>query len=384
MQRRTVLILSGAAAAAIGGALVLAPGGAPPPSPAGAALAFPGLAQRLQSAAKLEAVRHDGTLTVERRGETWVLPAKGGYPVRQEKVRELLTGLTELRLTEPRTSNPELLDRLGLEDPARAGATSTLLRVLDARGGVVAELVIGRRRVRTQGNVPESAFVRRPNESQAWLAEGRIPVDSDPQLWLDRDIANLARERVRRVSITRSGEAPIVVTRSGDPDGRFSLAEPAGAPAEETNLDEVGRAFEFLTFLDVRPEADIPGEALGEARFEFSDGLAVVVRPRKEGETIWVTLAAEGDDEAARLNARWRGWAYQVGQWKEKAFVPRLADLRPAEEAPQPSAEGAPAQDAPAQEAPATAAPPGAQPAPAPAPAEGAPAAPQGGTPQPQ
>lgn len=379
MQRRTVLILSSAAAAAIGGAMLLTPVEAPPPSPAGAALAFPGLAQRLQAAARLEAVRHDGTLTIERRGETWVLPAKGGYPVRQDKVRELLTGLTELRLTEPRTSNPELLDRLGLEDPARAGATSTLLRVLDAQGGVVAELVIGRRRVRTQGNVPESAFVRRPNENQAWLAEGRIPVDADPQLWLDRDIANLARERVRRVSIARSGEAPIVIIRSGDPDGRFSLAEPAGAPVEETSLDEVGRAFEFLTFLDVRPAAEIPGEALGEARFEFSDGLAVLVRPRKEGETIWVTLAAEGDDEAARLNARWRGWAYQVGQWKEKAFVPRLADLRPAEQAPQPPADDAPAGAAPARDAPAAA-----QPAPAPGQAEGAPAAPPGEAPRPQ
>jgi hypothetical protein len=348
MHRRTLLIMSGAATIAIGAALLLTPGETPPPSPAGAALAFPGLAQRLQSAVRLEAIRHDGTLTVERRGETWVLPAKGGYPVRQEKVREVLTGLTELRLTEPRTANPDLLDRLGLEDPTRAGATSTLLRVLDAQGAVIAELVIGRRRVRTQGNVPESAFVRRPNETQAWLAEGRIPVDSDPQLWLDRDIANLARERVREVRIARGGEAPIVITRSGDPDGRFTLVEPAGAPAEETNLEEVGRAFEFLTFLDVRPEAEIPGEPLGEARFAFSDGLAVVVRPRKEGEAIWVTLAAEGDDEAARLNARWRGWAYQVGQWKEKAFAPRLADLAPAPEAGQPPpAEAASAPAAP-------------------------------------
>ena len=202
MQRRTLLLLSGPAAAALGGALVLTPRTADEPLPGGASLAFPGLAQRLQAAARIEAKRHDGTLEVARRGETWVLPAKGGYPVRQEKVRELLTGLTELRLTEPRTANPELLGRLGLDDPGREGSTATLLRVLDAQGGVIAELVIGRRRVRTQGNVPESAYVRRPNENQAWLAEGRIPVDSDPQLWLDRDIANLPRERVRRVTAT--------------------------------------------------------------------------------------------------------------------------------------------------------------------------------------
>ncbi|MBR0679140.1 DUF4340 domain-containing protein [Roseomonas eburnea] len=335
MNRRTLLLLSGAAVVAVGGALLLKPSEAPPPSPAGAALAFPGLAQRLQAAARIVATRHDGTLEIARRGETWVLPAKGGYPVRQEKVRELLTGLTELRLTEQRTANPDMLDRLGLEDPTRQGATSTLLRVLDAQGGVIAELVIGRRRVRTQGNVPESAYVRRPDESQAWLAEGRIPVDADPQLWLDRDIANLPRERVRRVAIARAGQPPLVLARSADPDGKLQVTEPAEAPpTEETALDEVGRAFEFLTFLDVKPEAEMPGEALGETRFELTDNLAIVVRPRKEGEAIWIALAAEGDDEAARLNARWRGWAYQVGQWKEKSFVPLLSDLRRQEEAP--------------------------------------------------
>lgn len=347
MQRRTLLLLSGAAVAAIGGALLLNPGEAPAPSPAGAALAFPGLAQRLQSAARIVAARHDGTLEITRRGEMWVLPAKGGYPVRQEKVRELLVGLTELRLIEPRTANPEMLDRLGLDDPSKEGSTATLLRVLDAQGGVIAELVIGRRRVRTQGNVPESAFVRRPGENQAWLAEGRIPVDSDAQLWLDRDIANIPRERVRRVAVNRAGQPALVLTRTGEPDGRLQVTEPADAPpTDEASLDEVGRAFEFLTFLDVKAEAEIPGEPLGDSRFELTDNLAILLRPRRDGEAIWVTLAAEGDDEATRFNARWRGWAYQVGPWKEKSFIPQIADLRRQEEAP------SPAEDAPADETP--------------------------------
>jgi hypothetical protein len=362
MDRRSLLLLSGAAVAAVGGALLLKPGTEAPPPPSGAALAFPGLAQRLQGAARIEAKRHDGTLEITRRGETWVLPAKGGYPVRQEKVRELLVGLTELRLTEPRTANPELLDRLGVEDPDRPGATSTLVRVLDAQGGVIAELVIGRRRVRTQGNVPESAYVRRPGENQAWLAEGRIPVDSDPQLWLDRDIANFPRERIRRIAVARTGQPPLVLERSGEPEGTLRITDPADAPrADETSLDEAGRAFEFLTFLDVRPEADIPGEPLGEGRFELTDNLAIVVRPRKDGEALWVTLAAEGDDEAARLNARWRGWAYQVGAWKEKAFVPLLSDLRAAETPPAEAPEAPPA-DAPPAATPPVAAPPAGSP----------------------
>ena len=340
MQRRSLILLGSAAVIAMAGALLIKPPQPPAPPVGTGALAFPGLAQRLPNAARIEVRRHDAALEIIRRGDVWVLPTKGDYPIRQEKLRELLTGLTELRLVEPRTGNPELVDRLGLEDPMGAGATSALLRVLDAQGAALVELVIGRRRVRTQGNVPESAYVRRPNENQAWLAEGRIPVDADPQLWLDRDIANLPRERVQRVVVARTGEEALVLTHSGQPDGKLAITTPADAPpADDISLDEVSRSFEFLTFLDVRREADAPGEALGETRIEMTDRLAIIARPRKQGEEIWVTLAAEGDEEAARLNARWRGWVYQIGQWKEKAMIPRLEDLRRQEEAPATPAE---------------------------------------------
>lgn len=347
MNRRTLLLLGVAAIASVGGALLLTPKDATPPPPGQADLAFPGLAARLQQVARIEVKRHDGTLTVQRQGELWVLPERANYPARSERVRELLTGLTELRLTEPRTANPELLDRLGLNDPSQPGSTASLLRVLDAQGNAIAELVIGRRRVRTQGNVPEAAFIRRANETQAWLAEGRLPIDGDPNLWLDRDIANFARDRVRRVVVNRTGEPALELARAGEADAPLRVTLPAETPPlDETSLDEVGRAFEFLTFIEVKAEAEIPGAAVGETRFTLTDNLAITARVNRTDDAVWLRLAAEGDDEAARLNARWRGWAYQVGQWKERALVPRLADLQRQEEPAAPAAD--PATPAPA------------------------------------
>jgi hypothetical protein len=341
MNRRNLLLLGGAAVAAVGGALMLTPQTPTAPPPSETALAFPGLAQRLADAATIEVRRNDATLVVRRgAGGAWVLPAKADHPVRPEKVRELLVGLTELRLAEPRTANPEMLERLGLNDPSQPGSTASHLRVLDAQGAVIAELVIGRRRVRVQGNVPESVYVRRANENQAWLGEGRLPLDGDPNLWIDRDLANIARERVLSLSVTRAGEAPLVVRKERDADGKLTVVTPAEAgEMDEISLDEISRAFEFLTFLDVRRAAEIPGERLGTGAFELTDNLRITATVNKDGEAIWVMLAAEGDAEAARLDARWRGWAYQVGQWKEKALVPRLEDLRkqpPAGEAPAP------------------------------------------------
>jgi hypothetical protein len=329
MKRRTLLLLGVAAGATVGAAILLTPDRTEITPSSRTPLAFPGLAPRLANAARIEVVRHDGTLEIVRNApDSWVLPAKADYPVRPERVRELLVGLTELRLVEQRTSNPEMLERLGVDDPKQEGSTASLLRILDAQGAAIAELVVGRRRMRVQGNVPESVYVRRPSENQAWLAEGRLPLDADLNLWIDRDVANIPRERVRNAEISREGEPPLVLRRGQEADAPLAVVEPAETPElDEVNLDEVARAFEFLTFLDVKREAEMPGERLGESRFELTDHLRIAIVAHKDGENFWVRLSATGDEEAARLNARWRGWAYQVGQWKEKAFLPRLSDL---------------------------------------------------------
>ena len=329
MKRRNLLLLGGAAAATTGAVILLTPDRTEPPPNSASPLAFPGLAPRLANAARIEVVRHDGTLVIRRAASgAWVLPDRADHPARPERVREVLVGLTELRLIEPRTANPEMLERLGVEDPTRPGATSALLRVLDANGAPIAELIVGRRRMRVQGNVPESVHVRRPNEAQAWLAEGRIPLDADPSLWIDRDIANIPRDRVRAAEIRRAGEGTLVLRRGRELEAPLAVVEPAETPElDELSLDEVARGFEFLTFLEVRAAADMPGDWLGEAAFELTDNLRIAIAARKDGENLWVRLSASGDEEAGRLDARWRGWAYQVGQWKEKAFLPRIEDL---------------------------------------------------------
>jgi hypothetical protein len=328
---RRLLLLGGAAVMAVGTALLFGPEEERREGVAPGSLAFPGLAARLADARRIELRRREGSVTLLRVGDGWVVAEASSYLARPERVREMLTGLTELRLMEERTSDPAQLSRLGVDDPQAPGSTAVLLRVLGAGKAPIVELILGRRRVRTQGNVPESVYVRRPGDARAWLAEGRLAAEADPQLWLDRDIANIAPARIRRVAVERAGEAPLVIGRHPDGQQLLRIEAPENAPAgDPLNLDEVGRAFEMLSFIEVRPEAEIPGEALGGARFELTEGLAVTVWANRDGNLLWIRLAAAGGTpEAAALNARWQGWAYQVGVWKEKAMVPRLEDLLP-------------------------------------------------------
>lgn len=330
MRRRSVIVVGGLGAVAVAAAILLAPAGERPGRFTPGAPAFPDLAARLAQAARVEIIRHAERSTLLRAGEGWGVEELSSYPARLPKLRELLGGLAELRLVEERTSDPALHARLGVDDPTTPGSTATRLRVLDAQGAVILDVILGTRRSRPQAQVPDAIFLRREGEARSWLAEGRVVPDADPHLWVDREIAMLAPDRLRRVEINRTGEAPLVLERAGEVDAPLRVTTPADAPGTApAALEDVGRAFDLLTFTDVRPATALQGEALGEARFTYTDEVNITAWPRLLDGQLWLVLRADGGPEAQALHARWQGWAYQVGEWKEKALLPRLADLLP-------------------------------------------------------
>ena len=60
--------------------------------------------------------------------DSWAVVEKGNYPAAQGKMRQLLLGLADLTLVEPKTERPELFARLDLDDPANGKATDLKLQ----------------------------------------------------------------------------------------------------------------------------------------------------------------------------------------------------------------------------------------------------------------
>jgi hypothetical protein len=320
----------------------------------GGALMFPDLTPRLRDAARVE-ITHQGNQTViqKRSDGGWGVASMHDYPVQESKLRGLFTGLTELRLAEPRTSDPAQFSRLGVDDPHAGGSSADLLQVADNAGKPILAVIVGHRRVRSQANVPEEVYVRRPDENQAWLAEGNLQVDADASQWLDRDVLNIGHDRIASV-----------VTGNGGPDGgkglvfgrqdggKFALTEPSDHPKlENYKVDDIARALELLTFQTVKADADAPGTEAGHSVFTTSDGLAVTVTVLHADKDVWARfgVSAASDKvkaEADRLNQRLAGWSYQIGSWKEKSLVPTMADVKADEpKAPEPNTGGANARE---------------------------------------
>ncbi len=308
-------------------------------------LMFPDLTGKLKDARRIEITSKGKVTVIELKDGVWGLADRGGYRVQDTKLRGMLTTLTELRLIEPRTTDPAQFTRLGVEDPSsEKEGTANLLRVLEGDGKPILAVIVGHRRMRTQGHVPEQVYVRVPGDNQTWLADGGLQADADPQVWLDRDVINIPHGLITKVVATKNGET-IELARDGD---KLKVTKPAEYPKlEDYKIDDVGRALENLTFQDVKPANEPIGDKAGEAVFTTSSGLDIAVTVYHLDKDSWTRFAVSASDagkaEAERLNARLSGWAFETGTWKDKSLIPSIDDLKappPAEpakeEAPKP------------------------------------------------
>jgi hypothetical protein len=308
--------------------------------------AFPDLAGKLDQAARIEITTHDKRLTLARDGDRWRLPDHGNYPAIASRVHGLLSSLVELRLTEKRTADPADFARLGLDAPQNAGSEAKEIRLLDAKGNVLADLIVGHVRPSPEAGQPDQLFVRLGGVNQAWLASGTLEADPDPGLWMDRDIVNISRDKIAKVVIDHLGPPPahLVLSREGD---KLVVTEPADHPVlDQFKIDTLNRDLEFLSFTDAKSAAAMPGTRLGRVVFTTSEGLSVAADVSAQGNDVWAVFSFAGEgkekEEADRLNAKLAGFALAIPGWQPATIVPSLDDLKPP-----PAPQGTPVSHAP-------------------------------------
>ncbi len=303
--------------------------------------AFPELRAAPDAASRVSIRSHAETLTLQRRDDgAWVLSEKYDYPVDESRLRELIAGLSDMRLAEAMTKRPERFARLQVEDVEGEGAKSRLLRIEAADGRVLAEAILGKSRSRFTSGREGGTYLRRSGELQAWLATGRVDLKAGPAAWLRKDLVNLPAEQVQRIEIA-APETDVQILAKEGPDQPYRLeAPPEGRELKVSEAERLAGALSFLTFEDVRPAAELASAA---PRHRISvtsfDGLRVTAEVAEDGEDRWVTFAAEtmdgaGAEESAeaaekaeQIARRVGGWAYKLPDFATKRLTTGIDQL---------------------------------------------------------
>jgi hypothetical protein len=301
-------------------------------------------------------------VTLEQADNRWQV-AGLGYSADVGLLRTNLIALSEARIVETKTADPQYYDRLGVIDIADPAATGVQL-TLNSGDQQIAQVLIGN----TGLGAGTGAYVRRNGEARSYLIEADLELGASRGEWLDSQIMDLPSSDVRRVRIEHTDGKLLELEKIsrdatefvvlGIPEGR-SLSFPGignaiGAVLAKLELDDVSPANEFTP----------PGPPI-LARFETFDGLLIDAQSFRVADG-WrttftasvannsaaadTTSAAETDEanavdeidddangaatdqadaatRAASINARAGGWIYTLPGFKSDQLIKSLEDL---------------------------------------------------------
>ncbi|MDX2224520.1 MAG: DUF4340 domain-containing protein [Rhodospirillaceae bacterium] len=315
---------------------------------------FPGLVNDLNRL-KTVTLRHkDGTYSIDRTANGWVLRERDNYPVDAEKVDELVVKIARMTRLEAKTRLPDRYERLDLQEPDAKDSRAKEVTLTDGEGKTIAQLVVGKRKF-TLGSKEGGTYVRIPGDEQTWLAVGELNPGDKVRDWLKRDIADIKDKDIRRVTVVHPDGERIEVGKDNPDDANFKILNlPKGQePTSEFVADDFGRVLSIFLLDDVKQDGAMPWPAdkAIKAEFEGFAGFKVSLDYVEADGQNWVKISAtpppaetppadgapaegapsEGAVDWAKIiaeiNARAEGWVFQVPAYEVNALKKRMAEL---------------------------------------------------------
>lgn len=299
--------------AALGGGALLVRQQADSHKPADSASLGQPLFKGLQAAsvAALAIRQPKGAITIQRKGDRWVIAELDGYPADYDKLREFVLKAIELKVGQ---SEP-----IGEKDRARLllDAGGTMVEMRGADGKPLARLTAGKKYFKAEPENPERAngdgrYVALPGE------EKRVIVVADPLAqastktadWISK--AAFEAEKIKTLELRAADGTAWTIERAGD-NADWKLAGARGdEKLEVSKANAAAYTFGRIEIADVAPKGLKPEDTgLDKPTVVTAttlDGLTYTLRVgRLEGENHYANLAVagepkpEGADAEARL-----------------------------------------------------------------------------------
>jgi len=311
---------------------------------------YPDFDRRAGEIHQIEVIRaednEDGSISIVRTGDGWILQQRDGFPARTDTMRKLLFDIGQLELIERKTADPGRFERLDLRDVAQAGSKASRLVMTTADGETLVDLHVGKRRDSLAGGEP-MVYVRRTDETQTYLAEGELEIKGKAPLWLFREIVDVPQESIRRATLVTADGDRLELERVAADSRDFRIVNmPEGRRIDsQYSVNNAATVMDKLLFNDVRTADGMTFDPdLGHGEFTTADGVLYTVTFAADGEDatarwvgVQVTIPEAADEDVRALaekhRQQTRGWAFQISDWEMERLTATVDSLtKPVEE----------------------------------------------------
>jgi len=336
---------------------------------------YPGLIDRLNDTRSINIQTANDSFTLKRDGERWAMVERDGFAVKFDLAKEALVQLSALKIREAKTAKPENYPTLGVTDTLAGDARRVTVR--GESETPLADLLVGKGRA-AKGVESPGHYVRRAGEQTAFLVEGDLGISGKRNEWMDASILDLPVDRVRKVTLTHAGQAPVVVAKANPQAQLFALQEtPEGYESRSSAvISSIGGLLLDVRFEDVAAKGKVEGQVpRAIVEVQTFDGLVATIEQYDLKDQVFVSfdfafneelvLAADAAPappavpgappapppvdtkaqiekvkaEVEQFKARTAGWIYELADYKTRIIDKKIADLIKVKSEPMPTPE---------------------------------------------
>lgn len=297
---------------------------------------FEGLAARINDAAGISITQGTRATHLNRVGNDWFVIERDGYKADRAAVSDFLRGLALSERREPKTTNEERFDKLGLGE-----GEALTIKVLDGDDRALAEFLMGTRKDSPNGR--SLTYIFQDHDTRSWLVSGLADTSADPAWWLDANVLEITEARFARIAY-----GDITIDRKlGDSKYRIADLKQGEAAQADWQLRDPARVLSSLSMDDVRKVVNPITEPLGRLEADTYDGLRLSLTLYGMDNGTWVQVAAsydaarasegeggilpdapmDGEGEAEAISARTHGWLFKLSDYDAKVLLRGRADF---------------------------------------------------------
>ena len=312
------------------------------------------------------------TVSLIKKGDSWVLEERFGYPADFSKISNLVRTLKQVKVGRKFESSEKILKRLSLKSPNDTGTPEdgrgTRIRMKDKEGKPVLSILLGKTRMKgKEKKMPDGQYVMLSKGPEIYLIDTILSsFETGPSAWLSKSPVKVDAKEIKSISCTGPGGEPVHYRFERDAKGEdFELIDPSTTQKiKKSSLNRLSNALSSLQIEDVEnPSA--PPESIQKAtssvlEYHLFNGLTYRVYPGKAcSETTPCYLrigvnykkpnpvkeekaqtASSGKKESDRekseeeltaeateQNAHVSSWVYLIPEWQHKAFFTSLDQM---------------------------------------------------------
>ncbi|MBM2829787.1 MAG: hypothetical protein HW411_577 [Gammaproteobacteria bacterium] len=243
---------------------------------------FPELVSQINDVTTIDIKGNQRSVLLRQKDSIWVIENSDNYPALFNKVKETVINLSELRIVDDKTDNPELYSRLGVEGPEVTGTTSLLVTLKNKSNQEIAAIIVGSQR-QSSGSKP-GLYVRKSNDTRTLLVEGTLDVTDHKENWFHRYLFDISSTRVREVQIAHPDNSKLTIYKKDKGQADFEQKDipDVKKTASKIILNRIGTGLEEMRADDVRAleQFEFPDDTIVTTVTTF-DGLKTTVKCAK-------------------------------------------------------------------------------------------------------